>query len=325
MTRITAADRLRRLLSLLPWVAAHQGPTVEEVCARFELEPDELLSDVALVTMVGVPPYTPGDLFDVVVEEGRVWVHLSPSFDRSLRLSPEEALALVAAGASLLAVPGADASGPLARGLDKLAATLGIDPEDAFDIDLGRAAAGVLAALQQATEEHHRLRLSYYTHSRDQHTEREVDPYRVHAEQGRWYLVGFDHLRGEIRLFRVDRILTARVLDELFEPPRELPDPELFEAAADDPRIVLDLAPEAGWVVESYAVEDVQTTGDGRLRVTMPVSGRSWLERLLLQLGPRAHVVEVRGDRELARCAHDAARRVLSRYEAAGGEKGSSG
>jgi proteasome accessory factor C len=315
VTRITAADRLRRLLSLLPWIASHNGPSVEEVCARFELDPDELLSDVALVTMVGVPPYTPGDLFDVVVEEGRVWVHLSPSFDRSLRLTPEEALALVAAGASLLAVPGGDASGPLARGLDKLAATLGIDPEDAFDIDLGRAAAGVLAAVQQGTEEHRRLQLSYYTHSRDQHTEREVDPYRVHAEQGRWYLVGFDHLRSELRLFRVDRILSAQVLDETFEPPHELPEPELFEAGADDPRVVLDLAPEAGWVVESYAVDDVETTQDGRLRVTLPVSGRSWLERLLLQLGPRAQFVEVRGDPELARCATDAALRVLMRYQ----------
>jgi proteasome accessory factor C len=317
MTRITAADRLRRLLSLLPWVASHDGPTVEEVCSRFELEPDELLSDVALVTMVGVPPYSPGDLFDVVVEEGRVWVHLSPSFDRSLRLTPEEALALVAAGASLLAVPGADAAGPLGRGLDKLATTLGIDPEDAFEIDLGRAAPGVLAAVQQATEEHRRLRLSYYTHSRDQHTEREVDPYRVHAEQGRWYLVGFDHLRAEVRLFRVDRVLAAKVLDDSFEPPHELPEPELFEAGVDDPRVVLDLAPEAEWVVESYAVDDVSTTEEGRLRVTLPVSGRSWLERLLLQLGPRARLVEVRGDVALAACGPEAARRVLSRYEPA--------
>jgi len=315
MTRITAADRLRRLLSLLPWVASHDGPTVEEVCARFELDPDELLSDVALVTMVGVPPYSPGDLFDVVVEEGRVWVHLSPSFDRSLRLTPEEALALVASGASLLAVPGADVSGPLARGLTKLATTLGIDPEDAFDIDLGRAAAGVLAAVQQATEEHRRLRLSYYSHSRDQHTDREVDPYRVHAEQGRWYLVGFDHLRGEVRLFRVDRVLAATVLDESFEPPRELPEPELFEAGTDDPRVMLDLAPEAEWVVESYAVDEAATTEEGRLRVTLPVSGRSWLERLLLQLGPRAQLVEVRGDPALAACGPEAARRVLSRYE----------
>ncbi len=64
-------------------------------------------------------------------------------------------------------------------------------------------------------------------------------------------------------------------------------------------------------MVESYAVEAVETTGAGRLRVTLPVSGRSWLERLLLQLGPRAVLVEVRGDPALAHCAADAARRVF--------------
>src|SRR3954465_9527530 len=130
VVRLTASERLKRLLALLPWGAAHEGPTVDEVCARFSLGAEDLLADVALVSMVGVPPYSPGDLFDIVVEGGRVWVHLSPSFDRALRLTPEEALGLVAAGASLLAVPGADPSGPLARGIAKVAATLGVDADE---------------------------------------------------------------------------------------------------------------------------------------------------------------------------------------------------
>jgi predicted DNA-binding transcriptional regulator YafY len=154
VSRITASDRLQRLLTLLPWVAAHEGPTVEEVCERFALDTEDLLSDIALVSMVGVPPYSPGDLFDIVVEGGRVWVHLSPSFDRALRLTPEEALGLVAAGASLLAVPGADPTGPLARGIEKVAATLGVDSAETIDIDLGYASAPVLRARPRATRWH---------------------------------------------------------------------------------------------------------------------------------------------------------------------------
>src|SRR3954470_17097256 len=157
--RITESDRLKRLLTLLPWVAAQEGPTVEEVCARFGINAGDLVSDVALVSMVGVPPYSPGDLFDIVVEGGRVWVHLSPSFDRSLRLTPEEALGLVAAGASLLAVPGADPSGPLARGIAKVAATLGIDPDETIDVDLGYASPEVLGTLQAASAEGRRVEI----------------------------------------------------------------------------------------------------------------------------------------------------------------------
>jgi hypothetical protein len=89
----------------------------------------------------------------------------------------------------------------------------------------------------------------------------------------------------------------------------------MFEARASDPRVVLDLAPEAGWVTEVYPVEDVDTAPDGHLRVTMAISARAWLERLLLRLGARAHVVSVAGDDDLATCASDAARRVLARYQ----------
>ena len=315
MSRITASDRLKRLLALLPWVAAQQGPSVEDVCERFELSTADLLSDIALVSMVGVPPYSPGDLFDIVVEGGRVWVHLQPSFDRSLRLTPEEALGLVAAGASLLAVPGADPEGPLARGIAKVAATLGVDADDTIDVDLGYASATVLAELQAASADRHRVRIDYYAHGRDEHTTREVDPYRVYADHGQWYVVAFDHLRDEERLFRVDRVLSVEQLAEQFEAPDDVRTLGLFEARADDPRVVLELGPEAGWVAEVYPIEKVEPAADGQLRVTLAISARPWLERLLLRLGPRARVVAVSGDDELATCATAAARRVLARYQ----------
>lgn len=315
MSRITASDRLKRLLALLPWVAAQQGPTVDEVCERFALTTEDLLSDINLVSMVGIPPYSPGDLFDIVVEGGRVWVHLQPSFDRALRLTPEEALGLVAAGASLLAVPGADPQGPLARGIAKVAATLGVAADEAIDVDLGYASATVLGALQEASANRHRVRIEYYTHGRDEHTTRDVDPYRVYADHGQWYVVGFDHLRDEERLFRIDRVLSVEPLDEVFEPPEDVQTLGLFEARADDPRVVLELEPEAGWVAEVYPVERVEGLDDGRVRVTLAISARPWLERLLLRLGPRARVIEVTGDAELANCAKNAAQRVLARYE----------
>jgi len=315
VNRVTASDRLKRLLALLPWVAAHEGPTVEQVCDRFALSTEDLLSDVALVSMVGIPPYSPGDLFDIVVEGGRVWVHLQPSFDRALRLTPEEALGLVAAGASLLAVPGADPNGPLARGIAKVAATLGVDADDAIDVDLGYASATVLAALQDASASRHRVRIDYYTHGRDEHTTRDVDPYRVYADHGQWYVVGFDHLRDDERLFRVDRVLSVEALDDAFEPPDEVHSLGVFEARADDPRVVLELDPEARWVAEVYPVEQVEAVSEGGLRVTLAISARQWLERLLLRLGPRARLIEVTGDDELANCAKNAAQRVLARYQ----------
>jgi proteasome accessory factor C len=301
---------------LVPWVAANDGPTVRDVCERFDLKERELLADITLVSMVGVPPYTPDELFDVVVEEGRVWVHLSPTFRRSLRLTPEQALTLVAAGSSLRAVPGADPSGPLARGLAKMAATLGVDPDDVVDVDLGQASAPVLAVLRDASTTHRRVRLDYYSHGRDERTQREVDPYRVYADKGQWYVVGYDHLLNEERLFRVDRVLRAEPLDASFAPPVEPRAHGLYEPGPDDRRVHLDLDTDAAWVTEAYPVESMVPGVDGHVRVTLAISALPWLERLLVRLGHHAELVPP-VDAEVANLRAAAAARILSRYRGA--------
>ena len=61
-----------RLLAIVPWVAAHDGPEVAEVCRRFEVEETELLDDLGLLFLCGVHPFTPDVLIDVDVDDGRV-------------------------------------------------------------------------------------------------------------------------------------------------------------------------------------------------------------------------------------------------------------
>lgn len=317
MSRITASDRLQRLLALVPWVADNDGPKLREVCDRFEITERELLADLQLVSMVGLPPYTPDELFDVVVEEGRVWVHLLPSFRRSLRLTPEQALSLVAAGASLAAVPGADPGGPLARGLAKLAATLGVDSDEVVDVDLGQASADVLRTLREASAEQRRVRIDYYSYGRDERTERDIDPYRVYADQGQWYAVAFDHLRSEERLFRVDRVVEAFLLDEVFERPLDAPELAIYAPDPGARRVVLELDSAAGWVIETYPIEAVEEATGGAIRVTLAISAIPWLERLLLSLGPHATLVSPLDDPDLADARERAASRILARYRGA--------
>ena len=68
---------------------------------------------------------------------------------------------------------------------------------------------------------------------------------------------------------------------------------------------------DAAWVPESYPVESVEETPDGRLKVILVANERAWLERLLLRLGPSAEVVE---PAEVRAEAAEAARRLLIRY-----------
>jgi proteasome accessory factor C len=316
-----ATGRVLRMLSIVPWIAAHDGPRIADVCQRFGLRPAQLLDDLNVIQFVGLPPYTPDTLIEVVVDGDRVWVRFADVFARPLRLTPNQALGLVAAGATLAASGDGDATGPLATGLAKLADLLGIAPEEAITIRLGTSRPEVLETLREGLRQQRRVHLDYYVFSRDQRTQRGVDPYRVFAADGAWYLYGYCHLaRGE-RLFRVDRISRADLLDESFERPATAgEDPPLLHVAPETPRVTLDLAPSARWVAETYPVEESTERPDGGLRVQLAVASRPWFERLLLRLGPDAQVVAA-SDPTLRDAARDAARRVLARYQGSDGTR----
>lgn len=317
MSPVVPADqRLRRLLALVPWVAGQDGPRIEDVCVRFGCSEDEVVADLGLLFLCGVHPFTPDTLIDATVEDGRVWVRFADWFARPLRLTPAEGLALVAAGNALLAVPGTDPEGPLARGLAKLAAVLGVDPDEAVGVELGAAPPEVLAALQRASADHRQVEIEYYSFGRDAWARRVIDPHQVFNAAGQWYVAGWCHLAVADRVFRVDRTRSATVLQSAFEPRPPAPQPPVFTARPDDPVVVLEVAPEASWVAEEYPVEGVEEMAGGRRRVRFRISERAWLERLLLRLGPEARVVE--GDPSVAAVA---AARVAGRYRQNDGRK----
>lgn len=315
--RRSAPDRVLRMLSIVPWIAAQDGPTVTEVCTRFGIGRNQLLDDLNVVQFVGLPPYTPDMLIEVTFEGDRVWVHYADVFSRPLRLTPNQALGLVAAGAALSGASNEAAlSGPLATGLAKLAKMLDIEPAEALSIRLGASRPEILDTLRQAVRERRQVELDYFAYSRDARTRRTVDPYRVFAADGAWYVFGHCHLAGGERLFRVDRVAAVELRDERFEPPAAADGagtPPLFAPDPTTPRVTLDLPASARWVVDTYPVEEVVAQPDGRLRVRLAVASRVWLERLLLRLGADAPVVEST-DPALQDLASLAARRVLARY-----------
>jgi proteasome accessory factor C len=303
---------MQRLLAMVPWIAAQDGPTLDEVCARFDLTSKELAADLEVMWLVGLPPYTPDALIDVVQEGDRVWIHFADVFDAPQRLTPDQAVALLTAGASVLALPGSDDSGALARGVAKLAAVLGVDAGQVLDVDLGPGGAEVLDVLRTAVADHRRVHLDYYSYGRDVRTERDVDPYLVHAEDGSLYVLGYCHLAEGERRFRVDRIASAVLLDDVFEPPPGPASTGVFQPDEDDPRVVLDLAPAAAWVAEVYPVEHVDRRPDGSLRVRLAVAAEAWFERLMVGLGPQVSVVDAPD--ALRDAGARASARILDRY-----------
>jgi proteasome accessory factor C len=310
MARPDAGDRLRRLLAVLPWLAREGRASLSDVAARTGMDTEELVAMLELAACCGLPPYTPDRLMELIIYDDQVEANVGPHLARPLRFSAAEGFTLAASARAILAVPGTDPDGALASALAKLESVLGDRTRVLIDIDEPSS----LPTVRDALAANQSLDLEYYSASRDELTERRVDPFELFARDGHWYLDGWCHLAEGERRFRVDRIRSARPTGSgapVARPRDGAAAGAVFAPGPEARRVRLLLPAGAEWVLEAYPSLEVAQRPDGRSEVVLAVGGEAWLERLLLRLGPEAEVLD---PAELSGLAAGAARRVLARY-----------
>ncbi len=290
--------RLQRILLLLPYAIKHPGVTVDELSKKFGVKEQELMDDLRLVFLCGLPGYGPGDLIDVSFDEDKVYVRMADYFKAPFRLTPAEALALYAGGQALAALPEMTEADALRRALAKLGRALGMgeDGDAGVEVLLESGAEDQLRALNQALTEQRRAHIEYLSASKGELTERDVDPWGLVAALGRWYLIAHDHSSGEERTFRVDRMKSVTVLETGAEVPDDF-DPDRYKGAFSDdseqPTIAFEISPDvARWFEDYYPVRSSKELPDGWKRIELSASGPRWAQTLVLRLGEGVRNVE---------------------------------
>lgn len=213
------STRLFTVLELLQNNGRMSGP---ELARRLEVSERTVRHYITLLRDLGIP-----------VEAGRGkhgGYGLRPGYRLPpLMLDEDEALALVV---GLLAARrlGLAAHAPAVGGLSSKVGRVMPEGlrrrvralERSLDLDIrggGDAPRGtVVMVLGEAVHAGRRVWMRYRS-GRSGETEREVDPYGLVYRRGVWYVVGRDHLRGEVRMFRADRVLRAELRDERFATP----------------------------------------------------------------------------------------------------------
>ena len=214
-----------RLLTILELLQARERVSGPELAARLEVSPRSVRRYITMLQDMGIP---------VEGERGRYGRYrLRPGFKLPpLMFSDDEALALTV-GLLLVRrsgelVDAATTEGALAK-IDRvlpeavrgrvvaLQDTLLLEPLPAGLHAEAVPLAEQLAVLSQGVKERRRVRLSYGRGGRV--TERALDPYAVVQRGPHWHVVGYCHLRGDVRIFRVDRIVKLALQSETFRPP----------------------------------------------------------------------------------------------------------
>jgi proteasome accessory factor C len=313
----TAGARLTRLLQLVPWLLARPGISQRETAEHFDVTEEQLLADLDLLICSG-PGQFHGELLDIWYDdEGGITVQDPLSLTRPLRLTSEEASALLVGLRLLAQVPGGQDSQTVARVTATLEAAAGASAGAvaALDVSVERTLdPDVVAAMERAVAEGRVVRLRYAGATRDQETERDVVPAALLSLDGRPYLSGWCRRAEAMRTFRLDRVLAADVLQERASVPADAAGPDLGTGALrpDGPTLTLDLAPGARWVADEYPVDSVVSLPGGGARVALPVSDPRWVVRLLLRLGGSATVV---APAEIASAVAQEALKALAAYE----------
>lgn len=319
---MTSQAQLRRLLSLVPYLREHDGISLSTVARDFGINIKTLRGDLDVLWMCGLPGLAPGDLIEIDMDavEGEGVIHLSNAdyLTRPLRLSSDEALALLLALRSLREIAGPGRRDVVDRALKKLEEAAGeLAHGEQVAVIVAGARDDITARINDGLTRGRRLDLTYDVASRAETTRRDVDPLRIILVDGYSYLEAWCYRAEGLRTFRLDRIAAVEVTETPSADHSGLRLTDLrrgwFDALKDSPLVTLDLAPEAAWVAEYYPTEAVTRRRNGSSTVSLRVTDPAWLRGLLLRLAGGARVAAPEGAGD---SAVEAAQEALDQYSA---------
>jgi len=314
-----AIDQTRRMLSLVTYLRERPGARVSDVARAFGVGESELIGDLNVLPLCGTS-FRGGDLLDIETDGEHIWWHNEAAAGQAaqpLRLAADEATALLVAARAVANLPGLRAGDrqALLRASAKVEAAAGETAAAGAAVSVTFESEGsVFADVDRAITEQRRLWIRYYSPARDSISEREVDPIRLFAV-GHTYFEGWCRLSEDRRMFRLDRVVELRLLDEPSDPPRIAPrdlSQGLVQPSGDDPEVVAEVGPGGRWVAEYYPHDRVEELPDGGLRITLRTPDPGSLRRLALRLGRDGRIVS---PQDLADSARRAALAALTAYD----------
>lgn len=156
--------------------------------------------------------------------------------------------------------------------------------------------------LLEACHTKHSVWMRYYTASRDQESERIVNPYLLHIYRAtNPYLIGFCHNRQDYRWFRVDRIKEIKILpdtftvDPNFDKEKHLQQIFQYEVGGKTFTVKVKFnAQTAPFIRERkwHPSQEIEEHQDGSLILTLQSSGLNDLKRWILSYGAGAIALE---------------------------------
>jgi len=310
----TTGQKVARLLALVPYLQSHPGASLPEIADAFGITAAQANSELLMLTMCGRTDSTE-DLIDIQVDGDRVSLIDDQGLARPLRLTEGEAITLAVALRTLADIPGVTEREATESALAKIEQAYGksVDNE-AVDIRLGDQQRW-LPIVQRALDEKRAIRLKYFTKSRDESTDRVIDPLQMFETDHVLYLEAWCRRAEATRTFRLDRFEAAALLDEPAQVPDDVTPSDVssgvYRPAPEHLLVHLKIGPGWEYLASYYPCETVEEVESG-LEVSLRTADPAWVSALVRQSGGDVAVI---APEWLARQVATEARAALALYD----------
>ena len=203
-----AALRAIRLLDLVPYIVAHPGISITELAKEFSISRDEVLKDLNLLFLCGLPGYTPLELIDISFDEESVVIRDPQNLAAPRNLNESEALiARIALAALEEGTPKTSTAYPQIIALrEKIAKAFSSSiPASAITFTLDKERA-TLEAIEGAIKQELDLEITYNNVTKDSSSRRSITPISIIAEDKRTLVSAYCHSAKGLRTFNLAQI-----------------------------------------------------------------------------------------------------------------------
>ena len=213
MSRQIPDSQVIRLLDLVPYLILNQGVALEQIARDFQITKADVLDDLNTLWMCGLPGYTPLELIDLSFDTGFVSIRNAEVLSNPRKLTSIEMGAIII-GLCILrdSFPAVDSQ---VQGLENLIERLSKKSNVKAPAILSTVVTAELrSAVNTAIATKKDLKISYHSFSRDEVSSREITPFTIVHDGTFEYLESFCQLAQDFRSFRLDRILSAVLIEK---------------------------------------------------------------------------------------------------------------
>ena len=204
-----ATGRAIRLLDLVPFLRANPGMNIKEIATEFKVSVPEIVSDLDLLMVCGLPGYTPLELIDLSTDEGYVTLRDPQNLEYPRNFTIHELLILKIALSALLV----DSPPMLHSEIGSLISKLDHQMPNQISSEGILFVPDNILNLRRIGEEalvkNQQVEIAYRNDTKDELTNRKISLIREYESEGEYFWDAWCHLANAKRTFNLEKISSA--------------------------------------------------------------------------------------------------------------------